>query len=65
MVFLIQRAQNKDMISIHAKLNELIAAQEGASNMLVNIEDATRTRAFRTEAAIRRFERSAGPDYPC
>lgn len=39
MVFLIQRTQNKDVIALHAKLNELIAAQEGASNRLVNIED--------------------------
>jgi len=41
MVFLIQRAQNKDILSIHAKLNELIATQEGASNRLVGIEDCS------------------------
>lgn len=39
MVFLIQRSQNKDMVALNAKLNELIAANEGASNRLVNIED--------------------------
>src|SRR4030095_6958708 len=32
MVFLIQRAQNKDSRAIHFKLNELVAAIEGASN---------------------------------
>src|SRR5262245_60337347 len=39
MVFLIQRAQNKDAQAIQLKLNELIAAVEGASNRLLNIED--------------------------
>ena len=39
MVFLIQRAQNKDSRAIQLKLNELIAAMEGASNRLVDIED--------------------------
>src|SRR5947207_2552253 len=41
MVFLIQRAQNKDSLAIHLKLNELVAAVEGASNRLVNVEDLT------------------------
>jgi len=39
MVFLIQRAQNKDSLAIHLKLNELIAVMKGASNRLVNVED--------------------------
>lgn len=39
MVFLIQRAQNKDSLALHLKLNELIAAVQGASNRLVNVED--------------------------
>jgi low affinity Fe/Cu permease len=38
MVFLIQRAQNKDAIAIHLKLNELVAAVEGASNRLIDVE---------------------------
>ena len=36
MVFLIQRAQNKDSLAIHLKLNEIVAAMEGASNRLVD-----------------------------
>jgi len=47
MVFLIQRAQNKDALTIHVKLNEIIKAIEGASNHIVNAEDlseATLTR---------------------
>ncbi|MBJ6108064.1 low affinity iron permease family protein [Hymenobacter sp. BT523] len=39
MVFLIQRAQNKDSLVLHLKLNELIAAQKGASNRLINAQD--------------------------
>ncbi|CAM3760225.1 low affinity iron permease family protein [Mucilaginibacter galii] len=39
MVFLIQKAQNKDSKAVHLKLNELVAAMEGASNRMVNIED--------------------------
>lgn len=39
MVFLIQRSQNKDFIAIHLKLNELIVAQDLASNRLVSVEE--------------------------
>jgi low affinity Fe/Cu permease len=39
MVFLIQRSQNKDSLAIHLKLNEIVAALEGASNRLVQVED--------------------------
>jgi low affinity Fe/Cu permease len=41
MVFLIQRAQNKDAMAIQLKLNELVAAMEGASNRLIDVEDLT------------------------
>ena len=39
MVFLIQRAQNKDSLVLHLKLNELLAAHQGASNRLINAQD--------------------------
>jgi low affinity Fe/Cu permease len=39
MVFLIQKAQNKDSLAIQLKLNELVAAHEFASNRLVNVEN--------------------------
>jgi low affinity Fe/Cu permease len=39
MVFLIQRAQNKDSKAIHMKLNELIASLDGPSNRLVDVEN--------------------------
>lgn len=39
MVFLIQRAQNKDAMAIQLKLNEIVASLQDASNRLINIED--------------------------
>jgi low affinity Fe/Cu permease len=39
MVFLIQRAQNKESRAVQLKLNEIVAAIDGASNRLVNVED--------------------------
>jgi len=41
MVFLIQRTQNKDAQAIHLKLNEIVAAMEGASNRLIDVENLT------------------------
>jgi low affinity Fe/Cu permease len=43
MVFLIQRSQNKDSRAVHLKLNEMVAALQGASNRLINVEDLTET----------------------
>jgi low affinity Fe/Cu permease len=39
MVFLIQRAQNKDALAIQLKLNEIVAAIDGASNRLIAVEE--------------------------
>jgi low affinity Fe/Cu permease len=39
MVFLIQRAQNKEGLAVQLKLDEIVAALEGASNRLISIED--------------------------
>jgi low affinity Fe/Cu permease len=39
MVFLIQRAQNKDALAIQLKLNEIVAAIGGASNRLIAVEE--------------------------
>jgi low affinity Fe/Cu permease len=41
MVFIIQQSQNKDTVAIHLKLNEIIAALEGASNRMIDVEDLT------------------------
>jgi low affinity Fe/Cu permease len=38
MVFLIQRAQNKESKAVQLKLNEIVAAINGASNRLIDVE---------------------------
>src|SRR6476659_1568104 len=39
MVFLIQRAQNKESLAVQLKLNEIVAPIEGASNRMISFED--------------------------
>jgi low affinity Fe/Cu permease len=62
MVFLIQRAQNKDSLAIHLKLNEIVAAMEGSSNRLIDVEAlnekelATLHRYYTELAALARKE---------
>jgi low affinity Fe/Cu permease len=41
MVFLIQREQNRSSLAVQLKLNEIVAAVEGASNRLISVEDLT------------------------
>jgi low affinity Fe/Cu permease len=47
MVFLIQRAQNKESRAIQLKLNEIVAAIEGASNRLVGAEELSEAELHR------------------
>src|SRR5690348_15096451 len=47
MVFLIQRAQNKDSLAIQLKLNEIVAAMPGASNRLIDVEDLSEDELLR------------------
>src|SRR5258706_9176987 len=51
MVFLIQRSQNKDSRAIHLKLNEIVAAMQGASNRLIDVESLDEEEL----AALRRY----------
>jgi len=53
MVFIIQHAQNKDMRAMHLKLNEMIAAVDGASNRLIDVEDLSDREV---EALYHRFQ---------
>lgn len=39
MVFLIQRSQNKESLAVQLKLNEIVAAVQGASNRLIAVEN--------------------------
>jgi low affinity Fe/Cu permease len=69
MVFLIQRAQNKDSRALQLKLNEIVAAVEGASNRLLNVEDlseeelATLHAHFQKLAMMAASERSIGSSH--
>ena len=56
MVFIIQHAQNKDTRAVHLKLNELIAAVQGASNRLIDVEDLSDREL---EVLYRRFQELA------
>jgi low affinity Fe/Cu permease len=41
MVFLIQNTQNRDMVALQVKLDEIIRCQTGAHNALIGLEDLT------------------------
>ena len=66
MVFLIQRAQNKDALAIHLKLNEIVAAMEGARTRFIELartDDVLTTTHSIEEAASRhgtKYKRRAG-----
>lgn len=62
MVFLIQRAQNKDAVAIHLKLNEIVAAMEGASNRLIDVEDLSETEIEALRAYYKRLIELAQKD---
>ncbi|MFO0615383.1 MAG: low affinity iron permease family protein [Polyangiaceae bacterium] len=59
MVFLIQRAQNKDALAIQLKLNEIVAALEGASNRLIDVEDLDEEELTALHDKYRRLARIA------
>src|SRR3954468_21800015 len=69
MVFLIQRSQNKDALAIQLKLNELVAAVQGASNRLINVEDLSEDEVrivyqhFRELAAMAKKEVKLGESH--
>jgi low affinity Fe/Cu permease len=55
LVFLIQRSQNKDALAIHLKLNEIIAATQGTSKSVVNVEDLSETELQRLKEHYQRL----------
>ncbi len=58
-VFLIQHSQNKDAHAIQLKLNELIAAVGGASNLLIDIEEMSDDDLDRLQARFRKLAEHA------
>ena len=62
MVFLIQRSQNKDSLALHLKLNEIVAAMQGASNRLIDVEDMDEDDLQRLHEHYRRLAEMAKRD---
>ena len=62
MVFLIQRTQNKDSLALQLKLNELVAAIEGASNRLISVEDLSEEELQTLHKHYRRLAEMAKKD---
>lgn len=60
MVFVIQHAANKETRALQFKLNELIAASEGASNRLIDVEDLTDRELEHLYKRFRSLARNAG-----
>jgi low affinity Fe/Cu permease len=63
MVFLIQRAQNKDALAVHLKLNEIVAAVHGASNRLIDVEDLSEADLVKLHLFYRRLAQMAKSDF--
>ena len=53
MVFLIQRAQNKEAKAVQLKLNEIVAAVHGASNRLIDVENLSEAEITRLQEHFR------------
>jgi low affinity Fe/Cu permease len=62
MVFLVQRTQNRDGLAIQLKLNELVAAMQGASNRLIDVEDLTEAELKILHVHYQRLAEMAGED---
>ena len=62
-VYLIQRAQNKDALAIHLKLNEIVAALEGSSNRLIDVEDLSEEEIKTLHEHYRKLARMAKKDF--
>src|SRR5262245_28646065 len=59
MVFLIQRSQNKDTLALQLKLNEIVAALEGASNRLIDVESLSEEEVRRLHRRYQSLAKSA------
>jgi len=47
LLFLLQRTQNKALLAIQLKLNEIVATQQGASNRLIDLENLSESEIAR------------------
>ncbi len=58
-IFVVQRAQNKDLKAIHIKLDELIASSTRASNLLIKAENAPEGILEQVEDAYKNLAKTA------
>jgi low affinity Fe/Cu permease len=58
-VFLIQHTQNRDTAALQLKVDELLAAQQNASNLLIDIQHAGPEAVARVQAEHRRARTQA------
>ena len=65
MVFLIQRAQNKDTLALQIKVNELIAGHEGTHNSLIAIEQLSEDELRLLQQRILRLARLSQSGRQC
>ena len=62
MVFLIQNSQNRESAATQLKLDEIIRALEGASNYLIDIEEAGEERLDHLKRVYERVSNGREPD---
>lgn len=59
MVFLIQNTQNRDAMAVQIKLDELIRAQKGTHNALLDLEELTEDQLTEISERYRHLARTA------
>ena len=59
MVFLIQATQNRDMVALHMKLDELIRAYEGASNSMMDLDDLSEEQLMEMQTRYQKLAAAA------
>jgi len=62
MVFLIQNTQNRDTAALQLKLDELIRVQEGAHNVLLDLEELSEEELERTRQRYEKLAKEARED---
>ncbi len=62
LIFLLQRSQNKALLAIHLKLNEIVASQHGASNRLIDLENMSEQEVVKLHGHYQKLAASAKND---
>ncbi len=62
MIFLMQRSQAKEAVAVHLKLNEIVAALEGASNRLISVEMLSENQILEIQRRYENLARTVAAD---